>query len=192
MLIYPFFRINAKVGGVNFCPIDPSFEQCKSAPMMIVGRCSHFHCTRIRLSPWVIGADVGHASPGVQRPSLASVVFSMDNTFSRYQALARLQQGRVEAIADLKEMMVVGVGWQQSVVPCRSFSPFRMRSGSSTERMVAHPSASSFSGTGCQRASFRESGMLRFKPSMVGRLGPFCTRSLIHLVQMRSRRLGES
>lgn len=60
------------------------------------------------LSPWVPGADVGHASPGVQRPSLASVVFSVDNSFSRYQALARLQQGRLEAIADLKTMMIVG------------------------------------------------------------------------------------
>jgi len=58
----------------------------------------------------IVGADVGHASPGVQRPSLASVVFSMDSTFSRYQALARLQQGRVEAIADLKEMMVDAFG----------------------------------------------------------------------------------
>ncbi|KAF9781277.1 Piwi domain-containing protein [Thelephora terrestris] len=81
-------KINAKVGGVNFCPIEPSFDQCKSAPMMIVG------------------ADVGHASPGVHRPSLASVVFSTDNTFSRYQALASLQQGRMEAIADLKQMML--------------------------------------------------------------------------------------
>lgn len=60
------------------------------------------------LSPWVPGADVGHASPGVQRPSLASVVFSSDTAFSRYHALARLQQGRLETIADLKEMIVVG------------------------------------------------------------------------------------
>lgn len=60
-----------------------------------------------QLTPWVLGADVGHASPGVQRPSLASVVFSIDDTFSRYQAIAKLQQGRMEAIADLKDMMVV-------------------------------------------------------------------------------------
>ena len=60
------------------------------------------------MAHWALGADVGHASPGVQRPSLASVVFSVDDTFSRYQALARLQQGRMEVIADLKAMMVVG------------------------------------------------------------------------------------
>lgn len=85
-------KINAKVGGVNFCPADDSMNRCKSAPMMIVG------------------ADVGHAAPGVERPSLASVVFSMDNTFSRYQAIAKLQQARMEAIVDLKDMMVEAFG----------------------------------------------------------------------------------
>jgi len=55
----------------------------------------------------IVGADVGHASPGLQRPSLASVVFSVDPTFSRYQALARLQQRRTEVIADLKDMIMV-------------------------------------------------------------------------------------
>lgn len=76
--------------------------------MMIVGECNRFHGFQGCLTPCVLGADVGHASPGVQRPSLASVVFSVDNTFSRYQALAKLQQGRMEAIVDLKAMMVVG------------------------------------------------------------------------------------
>ena len=75
---------------------------------MIVGRCSHFHRAQHHLNPWVLGADVGHASPGVQRPSLASVVYSVDSALSRYRALAKLQQGRVETIADLREMMVVG------------------------------------------------------------------------------------
>jgi eukaryotic translation initiation factor 2C len=102
------FRINAKVGGVNFCPIDASLKQCESCPTMIVGRYNPFYRLEHRLSSRVSGADVGHASPGVHRPSLASVVFSVDQKFSRYQALARLQQGRVEAIADLKEMMMVG------------------------------------------------------------------------------------
>lgn len=64
--------------------------------------------------PLSLGADVGHASPGVQRPSLASIVFSVDGTFSRYRALARLQQGRMETIVDLKEMMVVGGGKPES------------------------------------------------------------------------------
>ena len=76
--------------------------------MMIVGGYNHLRRIRYHLNPWALGADVGHPSPGVERPSLASVVFSMDNTFSRYQALAKLQQARVEAIVDLKDMMVVG------------------------------------------------------------------------------------
>ena len=74
---------------------------------MIVGAHSYFRRPHRYLSS-VSGADVGHASPGVHRPSLASVVFSVDNTFSRYHALARLQQGRMETIVDLKRMMVVG------------------------------------------------------------------------------------
>jgi len=81
-------KINAKAGGVNFCSIHESLRLCQSVPTMIVG------------------ADVGHASPGVQRPSLASVVYSVDQTLSRYHARAKLQQGRVETIADLREMMV--------------------------------------------------------------------------------------
>jgi len=76
---------------VNFCPVDGSLQHCKSSPTMIVG------------------ADVGHAAPGIKRPSLASVVFSTDNVFSRYQALAKLQQGRLETIADLKEMMMEAI-----------------------------------------------------------------------------------
>lgn len=75
---------------------------------MIVGRWKRFHHFQRHLSPWILGADVGHASPGVHRPSLASIVFSVNDTFSRYHALAGLQQGRMEAIADLKKMMVVG------------------------------------------------------------------------------------
>jgi len=101
-------RINAKVGGVNFYPIDKSLELCKSSPMMIVGRYSRFRRLQCHLNPLALGADVGHSSPGVHRPSLAAVVFSVDDTFSRYHALAKLQQGRMEAIADLKQMMVVG------------------------------------------------------------------------------------
>ena len=101
------FRINAKVGGVNFCPLDPSLRACQNKPMMIVGRWNLFHHVQHRLRPWTPGADVGHAAPGVKRPSLASIVFSVDRDFSRYQALAKLQQPRLEAIADLKQMMVV-------------------------------------------------------------------------------------
>ena len=94
---------------MNFHPVDSSLDQCKSTPTMIVGECDRFRGSRCRLlTPWVLGADVGHPSPGVRRPSLASVVFSVDITFSRYQALARLQQARVEVIASLKDMMVVG------------------------------------------------------------------------------------
>jgi len=75
---------------------------------MIVGGYSCFHRLQHHLSASSLGADVGHASPGVHRPSLASVVFSVDHAFSRYHALARLQQGRMETIVGLKEMMMVG------------------------------------------------------------------------------------
>lgn len=124
---------------MNFCPVDESLQRCKSSPTMIVGRCNRFHHLQRNLSPF-IGADVGHASPGVHRPSLASVVFSVNQTFSRYHALAKLQQGRMEAIADLKNMMVVGNNQPLSFVtysvPQEAIGIFNRANKCTPERIV--------------------------------------------------------
>ena len=55
----------------------------------------------------VTGADVSHPSPGVQRPSVAGLVGSVDEEASRYVSTCTAQMPRLEIIADLKNMMKV-------------------------------------------------------------------------------------
>ncbi|KAF9035930.1 argonaute-like protein [Panaeolus papilionaceus] len=53
----------------------------------------------------VMGADVKHPSPGTEgKPSFSALVSSFDSLCTRYTAISRAQTGRVEIIADLKEM----------------------------------------------------------------------------------------
>lgn len=56
----------------------------------------------------VFGIDVTHPSPGSAEssPSIAGVVASADAHFSQYPASMRTQKGRVEMVADLKDMIV--------------------------------------------------------------------------------------
>jgi len=55
----------------------------------------------------IIGADVTHPGPGdLSRPSVATLVGSMDSKASRYAATIRLQGGRTEIIADLANMII--------------------------------------------------------------------------------------
>ena len=56
----------------------------------------------------IIGADVTHASPGVWRPSIAALVASYDKDGARYFSTHSVQGPRMEIIADLEEMLVVG------------------------------------------------------------------------------------
>ncbi|KIY66101.1 Piwi-domain-containing protein [Cylindrobasidium torrendii FP15055 ss-10] len=80
-------KINAKLGGVNFAPMDASMEFFRQVPAMI------------------IGADVSHPGPGSMFPSIASVVGSTDHTGARYTGKIRVQASRVEIIEDLGEMV---------------------------------------------------------------------------------------
>ncbi|KAJ8075971.1 hypothetical protein PM082_021603 [Marasmius tenuissimus] len=49
-------------------------------------------------------ADVGHPGPGVNRPSLAGVVWSIDRYATSYHATCQIQQPRLERIESLWEM----------------------------------------------------------------------------------------
>jgi hypothetical protein len=53
----------------------------------------------------IFGADVHHPAPGSMRPSIAAVAASMDRHAARHVAIARVQQSRVEIIADLRGMV---------------------------------------------------------------------------------------
>ncbi|KAF9087913.1 eukaryotic translation initiation factor 2C, 2 [Mortierella sp. AD031] len=55
----------------------------------------------------VLGGDVSHPQPGdTTRPSIASLVGSMDSKAARYAATIRVQTARTETIADLGDMTV--------------------------------------------------------------------------------------
>ena len=56
----------------------------------------------------VFGIDVTHPSPGSAEssPSIAGVVASSDTKFTQYPASIRTQQGRVEMVAQLEEMIL--------------------------------------------------------------------------------------
>jgi len=56
----------------------------------------------------VFGIDVTHPSPGSSKsaPSIAGVVASVDAVFSQYPASMRVQEGRVEMVQELEEMIM--------------------------------------------------------------------------------------
>ena len=56
------------------------------------------------------GADVGHPGPGVAKPSVTGIVFSYDESATRYAALTEIQQPRVEIIESLQKMMERALG----------------------------------------------------------------------------------
>ncbi|KAI0743475.1 Piwi domain-containing protein [Daedaleopsis nitida] len=80
-------KINARLGGVNSVIDSPVND--------------------ILASSMVIGADVGHPGPGVDnRPSVTGLVASVDPRITKFTSFAHVQQPRLEAIQDLREMMV--------------------------------------------------------------------------------------
>ncbi|KAL0956200.1 hypothetical protein HGRIS_002357 [Hohenbuehelia grisea] len=80
-------KLNARLGGVNAVVQHAATQFFAKAPIMI------------------LGADVGHASPGSNRPSVTSLVYSHDRHAVQYAALSRVQQARQEIIEDLEEMI---------------------------------------------------------------------------------------
>ncbi|KIJ60652.1 hypothetical protein HYDPIDRAFT_43184 [Hydnomerulius pinastri MD-312] len=81
-------KINPKLGGVNAVPQSKVLAELKKAPFIIMG------------------ADVGHPSPGVtDQPSVASLVWSYDPDAMRYEAFTAVQPPRLETIENLHGMV---------------------------------------------------------------------------------------
>ncbi|KAG0084009.1 Eukaryotic translation initiation factor 2C, partial [Podila epicladia] len=82
-------KMNVKLGGVN------SFLSPNQTPFLTQ-------------KPTILfGADVSHPAPGdMTRPSIASLVGSMDAKAARYATTVRVQTARTESIADLGGMVV--------------------------------------------------------------------------------------
>lgn len=53
----------------------------------------------------ILGADVSHPAPGVQKPSVTSLVYNHDRFATKYTTITKLQDPRHEVIIELKEMM---------------------------------------------------------------------------------------
>ncbi|KAH9965047.1 Piwi domain-containing protein [Lactifluus volemus] len=80
-------KINVKLGGINSYPISDIYTGLCQRPTMIVG------------------VDVTHPGAGVRdRPSIASLVASVDHTFTRYAAFTKVQAPRMEVIEELEDM----------------------------------------------------------------------------------------
>ncbi|ETW76417.1 hypothetical protein HETIRDRAFT_480543 [Heterobasidion irregulare TC 32-1] len=97
-------KINTKLGGINNSVVSQALNDLRKKPFMVVG------------------ADVGHASAGTQRPSITSLVASYDRDCTQYAASIRVQAPRQEIIEHLKEMMVDAInyfGSQNQVVPSK-------------------------------------------------------------------------
>ncbi|KAF7322519.1 Argonaute-like protein [Mycena chlorophos] len=84
-------KINARLGGRYARPADGMLALIN---------------TRADFTPMmVVGADVSHPGPGVQQPSFAGLVYSLDAAATQYVALSSVQEPRLEVIKDLKSMM---------------------------------------------------------------------------------------
>ncbi|KAL5518384.1 hypothetical protein ACEPAH_66 [Sanghuangporus vaninii] len=83
-------KINAKMGGINFVPIKEGLEWIYSP--------------KNGEATMVVGLDVSHPGPGIFRPSMASMVYSVDPNASRYFPLCSSQPPRLEIIQDLPKM----------------------------------------------------------------------------------------
>ena len=82
-------KFNQKLGGVNH-----TVDAKKMSPL--------------DAQTILFGIDVTHPSPGSAQsaPSIAGVVASVDNLFSQYPASMRTQEGRVEMVKELEEMVI--------------------------------------------------------------------------------------
>ncbi|KAF9267239.1 Piwi-domain-containing protein [Marasmius fiardii PR-910] len=79
-------RVNGRLGGRNFRVSSAIMKCFEQGPAMIMG------------------ADVGHPGPGVQRPTIAGLTYSIDKFAKRYRAITRVQDPRLEPLRYLADM----------------------------------------------------------------------------------------
>ncbi|KAK1231849.1 hypothetical protein PQX77_005063 [Marasmius sp. AFHP31] len=84
-------KLNARLGGINFIVQSPAMNYFRREPSMIMG------------------ADVGHPAPGIQRPSISSLVWSVNPEATKYRSTTRIQIPRLEYIADLQDMVQTAI-----------------------------------------------------------------------------------
>lgn len=83
-------KINVKLGGINYIPMTRTLPFLKDA--------AH--------STLVVGADIKYGRQGrSSRPSYAAIVGNVDSDLSKYVAISKPQDCRVETIQDLADMI---------------------------------------------------------------------------------------
>ncbi|KAF8504972.1 Piwi domain-containing protein [Hysterangium stoloniferum] len=84
---------NARIGGVNWYPSESlqAMKYLKESPTMVVG------------------ADVSHAGPDSDRPSVAGLVSSVDANMCRYVGSTSVQESRVEGIIGLDHQHAISM-----------------------------------------------------------------------------------
>jgi eukaryotic translation initiation factor 2C len=116
------FVCDCKLGLPNICNIGAKFSKEKGQMQYFANVAMKFnqklgginHTVELkRMAPLdaqtiLFGIDVTHPSPGSSEkaPSVAGVVASVDSMFSQYPASMRTQEGRVEMVQQLEEMIV--------------------------------------------------------------------------------------
>lgn len=103
-------RINARMGGINSIPRGQGLDWIAGQPTMVVGKplLEYNLDSEASCLTNAAGADVSHPGPGVMKPSITGIAYSLDPEASKYCALTGLQQPRLEIIEGLKDMMKVG------------------------------------------------------------------------------------
>ncbi|KAH6633014.1 Piwi domain-containing protein [Boeremia exigua] len=113
---------DCQLGIPNICNIGQKFSKERGQPQYFANVAMKFnqklggvnHIVDAKqmapLDPQTIlfGIDVTHPSPGSSEkaPSIAGVVASVDALFSQYPASMRTQEGRVEMVSELEEMII--------------------------------------------------------------------------------------
>jgi len=81
-------KINARLGGINSVPNSSFLDELKKKPFLI------------------LGADASHPGAGIRnQPSIAGLVWSIDNTATKYAATSSIQEPGQEMILELEHMM---------------------------------------------------------------------------------------
>ncbi|KAG7085700.1 hypothetical protein E1B28_003245 [Marasmius oreades] len=79
-------KVNARLGGRNFRVFSNVMTHFGEGPAIIMG------------------ADVGHPGPGVQRPTIAGLTYSVDRYAKSYHAITQIQDPRLETLRHLADM----------------------------------------------------------------------------------------
>lgn len=104
-------RVNARLGGTNSYADSPFFREVvnKLGVYMVIGLFASSYLLIHELTCYSKGADAGHPGPGIQLPSVTSIVYSWDRYATKYAALTGIQQPRQEIIENFNRYVKTAI-----------------------------------------------------------------------------------